>query len=158
MRRAERSAPGLAPDAEVIAGCWADPGQFAVRCAARRTGQPAPADRDVLILIAWEQLSYGEAAGRGVPVHGRHPGFTVVPNAADAADRHGIGISWPVADGQVADPGYTAMIIFNPRTGAFLGQRTTYRGESPAVYSGDAVVQRAVVDQPGQLPLGGPAR
>jgi hypothetical protein len=86
------------------------------------------------------------------------PGFTVVPNAADARGRRGIGIRWPVADGQVADPGYTAMIIFNPRTGAFLGQRTTYRGESPAVYSGDAVVQRAVVDQPGQLPLGGAAR
>ena len=87
------------------------------------------------------------------------PGFTLVPDAADAVGRHGIGIRWPVADGpEAATPGDTAMIIFDPGTGAYLGERTTYAGQSPSAYSGDAVVQRAIVDKPGQLPPGRPAR
>jgi hypothetical protein len=80
------------------------------------------------------------------------PGFTVVPGALDAAGRRGVGIRWQVADGEAAAPGDTAMIIFNPRTGAYMGDRTTYRGESPAAYSGGAVVRLAVVNRIGELP------
>jgi hypothetical protein len=80
------------------------------------------------------------------------PGFTVVPGARDAVGRVGMGIRWPVSDGQAAAPGDTDMIIFNPHTGTYLGGRTTYQGESPATYSGDAVVKLAVVDRIGQLP------
>jgi hypothetical protein len=80
------------------------------------------------------------------------PGFTVVPDAVDAVGRHGIGIRWQVSDGQAIAPGDTAMIIFNPRTGAYLGDRTTYLGENPRNYSGDAVVKLAIVNRIGQLP------
>ena len=80
------------------------------------------------------------------------PGFTVVPDAADAVGRHGVGIRWQVSDGQAIAPGDTAMIIFNPRTGAYMGGRTTYLGESPRNYSGDAVVKLAIVNRIGQLP------
>jgi hypothetical protein len=80
------------------------------------------------------------------------PGFTVVPDAADAVGRHGVGIRWQVSDGQAIAPGDTAMIIFNPRTGAYMGGRTTYLGESPRNYSGDAVVKLAIVNRIGQQP------
>lgn len=80
------------------------------------------------------------------------PGFTVVPDAVDAVGRHGVGIRWQVSDGPAIAPGDTAMIIFNPRTGAYLGDRTTYLGESPRNYSGDAVVKLAIVNRIGQLP------
>jgi hypothetical protein len=87
------------------------------------------------------------------------PGFTLVPGAADALGRHGIGIRWPVADGpDTVIPGDTDMIIFDPHSGAYLGQRTTYPGQRPAAYSGDAVAQRAIVDRTGQLPPGARAR
>jgi hypothetical protein len=80
------------------------------------------------------------------------PGFTVVPDAVDAVGRHGVGIRWQVSDGQAIARGDTAMIIFNPRTGAYMGDRTTYLGESPRNYSGDAVVKLAIVNRTGQLP------
>jgi hypothetical protein len=80
------------------------------------------------------------------------PGFTVVPDAVDAVGRHGVGIRWQVSDGQAVARGDTAMIIFNPRTGAYLGSRTTYLGENPRNYSGDAVVKLAIVNRIGQLP------
>jgi hypothetical protein len=80
------------------------------------------------------------------------PGFTVVPDAVDAAGRHGVGIRWQVSDGQAIARGDTAMIIFNPHTGAYMGGRTTYLGESPGSYSGDAVVKLAIVNRIGQLP------
>ncbi|MGH3123558.1 MAG: CU044_5270 family protein [Streptosporangiaceae bacterium] len=80
------------------------------------------------------------------------PGFTVVPDAVDAVGRHGVGIRWQVSDGQAIAPGDTAMIIFNPRTGAYMGGRTTYLGEGPRNYSGDAIVKLAVVNRIGQLP------
>ena len=80
------------------------------------------------------------------------PGFTVVPDAVNSMGRHGVGIRWQVSDGQAIAPGDTAMIIFNPRTGAFMGDRTTYLGETPRNYSGDAVVQLAIVNRIGQLP------
>jgi hypothetical protein len=80
------------------------------------------------------------------------PGFTVVPDAVDAVGRHGVGIRWQVSDGQAIAPGDTAMIIFNPRTGAYMGDRTTYLGESPRNYSGDAVVKLAIVNRIGQQP------
>jgi hypothetical protein len=80
------------------------------------------------------------------------PGFTVAPDAVDAVGRHGVGIRWQVSDGQAIAPGDSAMIIFNPRTGAYMGDRTTYLGESPTNYSGDAVVKLAIVNRIGQLP------
>jgi hypothetical protein len=80
------------------------------------------------------------------------PGFTVVPGAVDAAGRPGVGIRWQVSDGQAIAPGDTAMIIFDPRTGAYMGDRTTYLGESPRNYSGEAVVKLAIVNRIGQLP------
>jgi hypothetical protein len=80
------------------------------------------------------------------------PGFTVVPDAVDAVGRHGIGIRWQVSDGQAVAPGDTAMIISNPYTGAYMGDRTTYLGENPRSYSGEAVVKLAIVNRIGQLP------
>ena len=80
------------------------------------------------------------------------PGFTVVPGAVNAVGRHGVGIRWQVSDGQAIAPGDSAMIIFNPRTGAYMGDRTTYLGESPRNYSGDAVVKLAIVNRIGQVP------
>ncbi len=80
------------------------------------------------------------------------PGFTVIPAAADATGRHGVGIRWQVSDGQAIAPGDTAMIIFDPHTGAYLGDRTIYRGESPKTYSGEAVIKVAIVNRIGQLP------
>jgi RNA polymerase sigma factor (sigma-70 family) len=70
MRRAERSAPGLAQDAEVIADSWTDPGQFAVlfdrhapviyRYVARCTGREAADDlvADTFLAAFEKRLRY----------------------------------------------------------------------------------------------------
>jgi hypothetical protein len=73
------------------------------------------------------------------------PGFTIVHGGQDAVGRPGVAVRW------VYGGGY-AEIILNPVTYAYLGDRTTYSGESPADYTGAALVQQAVVNQSGQLP------
>ena len=44
------------------------------------------------------------------------------------------------------------LIKIDTRTGAYMGDRTTYLGESPRNYSGDAVVKLAIVNRIGQQP------
>jgi hypothetical protein len=44
------------------------------------------------------------------------------------------------------------MIIFDARTGAYLGDRTRYTGERPAEDDGGAVVRLAIVNAIGQRP------
>lgn len=61
-------------------------------------------------------------------------------------------VRWQVSDASAAAAGDTAMTLFDPRTGAFLGGGTTYPRDRPGEYDGDAVVKLAVVDRPGQLP------
>ena len=61
-------------------------------------------------------------------------------------------IAESVLDPEAVASGDPAMIIFNPRTGAYMGGRTTYLGESPRNYSGEAVVKLAIVNRIGQLP------
>jgi hypothetical protein len=72
----------------------------------------------------------------------RTPGFTVAPHAVDALGRHGVGIAWTYQGGK-------AMIIFNPRTYAYLGDRTWAPASSHVSgYDGAALVKFAVVSKP----------
>jgi hypothetical protein len=80
------------------------------------------------------------------------PGFTIVPNARDAIGRTGVAIQWRGGGG-------TAEIIVNPKTYAYLGDRTTpaagYAGEIPKGqkgYDGYALIKLAIVDHAGQQP------
>jgi hypothetical protein len=73
------------------------------------------------------------------------PGFTIVPGVHDAIGRPGVAIRWTYLGG-------TADIIVSPATYAYLGDRTTYPGESPAQFSGSALIKLAIVDHAGQRP------
>jgi len=73
------------------------------------------------------------------------PGFTIIPAVRDATGRPGVAIQWTYQGG-------TAEIILDPATYAYLGDRTTYPGESPARYDGAALIKLAIVDHAGQQP------
>lgn len=113
----------------------------------------APPDRDVLLLIAWEQLSYDEVARAlnrttSCPPSGPRSTGSWPPRRAhrrahvrDVSGRLGIGVVWHFY-------GSTAMNIFDPRTYAYLGMTTW--GEQGQL--GDALVQTAIVDRAGEMP------
>jgi hypothetical protein len=75
------------------------------------------------------------------------PGFTIVPNMADAIGRVGVGVEWSF-DGEGA-------LIFNPTTYALLGVRT-WPGPPVlnALYDGDALLGVSIVNSipPSQTP------
>ena len=70
------------------------------------------------------------------------PGLVVEHHVRDVSGRPGVGVGWSFAGG-------TAMNIFDPATFAYLGLST--RGQHGQL-GGDALVQTAVVNHPGQLP------
>ncbi|HVQ92251.1 MAG TPA: CU044_5270 family protein [Mycobacteriales bacterium] len=77
----------------------------------------------------------------------RLDGMQVIPDVADGAGRHGVGVAW-LRDG-------TRMtLIFDRNTHAFLGTRYTYKESSngPDLASGTALTRVAVVNRPGQQP------
>ncbi|MFE0508427.1 CU044_5270 family protein [Streptomyces sp. NPDC058964] len=84
-------------------------------------------------------------------VAARIPGTTVIPDAVDAAGRHGVAIT---LDGQAED---RQEWIFDRSTYAFLGFRDvtledTVIGKAGSVIETTAVLQRAVVDRVGEEP------
>ncbi|MEU1465551.1 hypothetical protein ABZ467_33825 [Streptomyces sp. NPDC005727] len=84
-------------------------------------------------------------------VAARIPGTTVVPDAVDAAGRHGVAIT---LDGQAED---RQEWIFDKSTYAFLGFRDVTRedtaiGKAGSVLQTTAVLERAVVDRVGEEP------
>ena len=68
----------------------------------------------------------------------------MVPDATNAASRHGIAIAWDDGDNRVE-------WIFNKKTLEFLGDRN-YNTKTGVVYGESAIVQRAFTDKAGQLP------
>jgi hypothetical protein len=78
------------------------------------------------------------------------PGFTIVPNMADAIGRVGVGVEWNFQ-------GDAGALIFNPTTYALLGDRS-WPGPPvlSAPYDGDALLGISVVNSipPSQTPPG----
>jgi hypothetical protein len=78
------------------------------------------------------------------------PGFTIVPNMADAIGRVGVGVEWNFQ-------GDSGALIFNPTTYALLGDRS-WPGPPvlSAPYDGDALLGISVVNSipPSQTPPG----
>ncbi len=74
--------------------------------------------------------------------------MTVTRNVTDVSGRPGIGVGWtlPLPGG---GSGGKTMIVFGARTYAYLGLTTW--GEQ-GQEGGDALLQIAIVNQPGQLP------
>ncbi|MFE2541882.1 CU044_5270 family protein [Actinacidiphila glaucinigra] len=83
------------------------------------------------------------------------PGVTVVPDAVDAAGRHGIGITRKDPASATRDEW-----IFNKRTLAYLGSRSYMTankgtgGTADTLYGIDAVMASGVVDSPGDVSAG----
>ncbi|GHH85999.1 hypothetical protein GCM10018793_56330 [Streptomyces sulfonofaciens] len=82
----------------------------------------------------------------------RIPGVREVPDAVDAAGRHGIGITREDPDALTRDEW-----IFDAHSLAYLGSRSYITadkkpGRPTVLYGSNAVLQRAVVDQHGMLP------
>ena len=78
------------------------------------------------------------------------PGVLIVPDAVDAAGRHGFGVA-RVANGERSE------WIFDRHTFAYLGERdylvrNTAMGKAGMVTGTTAVLERGVVDKPGELP------
>lgn len=75
------------------------------------------------------------------------PGIRVKTGVTDVAGRAGVGVEWSFEGG-------TSMLIFDPATFQYLGESTLgLNGAS----GGDALLQTAIVDSPGQLPQPSPA-
>ncbi|MEU4096370.1 CU044_5270 family protein [Streptomyces sp. NPDC026673] len=80
------------------------------------------------------------------------PGVTVVPDAVDAAGRHGIGITRKDPSSATRDEW-----IFNKKTLAYLGSRSYMTadkgtgGPADTLYGIDAVMVSGVVDSPGEV-------
>jgi hypothetical protein len=75
---------------------------------------------------------------------GRIPGMQAVPDAVDAAGRHGVGVGWRRDGAQLT-------LIFDPRTHVYLGSAYTAPGASTPTAT-SALLQVAVVARAGQLP------
>ncbi|MDX3236053.1 CU044_5270 family protein [Streptomyces sp. ME03-5709C] len=81
------------------------------------------------------------------------PGVTWIPDAVDAAGRHGIGITH--RDGGSAT---RSVLVFDKDTLAYIGSQAYFinggaKGSAGDVLYGiDAVVERGVVDRPGEVP------
>ncbi|MQY05179.1 CU044_5270 family protein [Actinomadura macrotermitis] len=80
----------------------------------------------------------------------RIPGVVMVPDAVDAAGRHGVAVS------RVTGAGRTEW-IFDRKTFAYLGSRTvlvkdTDEGRKGTLIGHSALLASGVVDKPGQLP------
>ncbi|MGW4646808.1 CU044_5270 family protein [Kitasatospora sp. NPDC004289] len=79
------------------------------------------------------------------------PGVTAVPTATDAAGREGVAVA------RTAPSGEQTQWIFDRTTHTYLGERTvltrpTDAGPAGTVLGTSAVLLRAVVDRPGDLP------
>lgn len=82
----------------------------------------------------------------------RIPGITVIDDAADALGRHGVAVGR-------THGGVRSEWIFDRSTLQFLGERQvttepTEWGPAGTVIGSTAIVVRAIVDRPGELPLG----
>jgi hypothetical protein len=81
----------------------------------------------------------------------RIPGVVVVPDAVDAAGRHGVAVA-RVNDGEREE------LIFDKETKQFLGERIVAVEDLPdgqkkgELTGSSAILERAVVDKPGQRP------
>ncbi|MFJ2374554.1 CU044_5270 family protein [Streptomyces sp. NPDC087769] len=81
------------------------------------------------------------------------PGITWIPDAVDAAGRHGIGITH-----EDAGSATRTVLIFDKDTLAYIGSQAYFvhdkaRGTtSDALFSIDAVMERSVVDRHGEVP------
>ncbi|KUJ36301.1 hypothetical protein ADL25_31900 [Streptomyces sp. NRRL F-5122] len=83
----------------------------------------------------------------------RIPGVTVIPDTVDAAGRHGIGITRKDPASATRDEW-----IFNKNTLAYLGSRSYMTAgkrtgvTADTLYGIDAIMERGVVDKPGEVP------
>ncbi|MES4904431.1 MULTISPECIES: CU044_5270 family protein [unclassified Streptomyces] len=81
------------------------------------------------------------------------PGVVVVPDAVDAAGRHGVAVAR-------ADSGRSTLreeLIFDEKTGEYLGERSVALEDADGHRAGQvtgttALLNRAVVDKPDQRP------
>ncbi|SEQ31764.1 hypothetical protein SAMN04487983_1004139 [Streptomyces sp. yr375] len=112
-------------------------------------------DQEVFIRIGdliGEQIMPSAIAAAFYQATARIPGVTEVPDAVDAAGRHGIGI----AHEDTAE-GTRREWIFDRTTLEYLGERVVFsrdteRAKAGTVYHTTAVLERAVVDKRGQEP------
>jgi hypothetical protein len=80
----------------------------------------------------------------------RIPGVAVIPDATDAAGRHGVAVAH-------TDNGERTEYIFDKNTHAYLGERSylvrnTSEGKAGMLTASTAVLLRAIVDKTGQVP------
>jgi hypothetical protein len=83
------------------------------------------------------------------------PGITWIPDAVDAAGRHGIGITHKDARSATR-----SVLIFNKDTLAYIGSQAYFVNHeakaggttSDVLYGIDAVMERGVVDRHGEVP------
>jgi hypothetical protein len=83
----------------------------------------------------------------------RIPGVAVVPDAVDAAGRHGVAVAH-------TDDGERTEYIFDKTTHTYLGERSylvrnTAEGKAGMLTSSTAVLARAIVDKAGLIPAAG---
>lgn len=138
-----------------------------------------PTDPDALLELLYARTRVGEGESKHQAVFGtigdllsttimppanaaafykaveRIPGVTEIPDAVDAAGRHGVGITR-----EDASSATRSEWIFDKDTFAYLGSRSYLKDEARGIttdtlYGVDAVMERAVTDQHGEEPTKG---
>ncbi|WP_329118911.1 CU044_5270 family protein [Streptomyces sp. NBC_01465] len=100
--------------------------------------------------LSYESLMPPEVAAALYRAAAKIPGVVVVEDAVDAAGRHGIAVGRE-------DSGVMEQLIFDKKTKAFLGEREVAVRDVENLKKGDvigvsAIMNRTVVDRPGQQP------
>ncbi|GAB2574408.1 hypothetical protein GCM10027168_04160 [Streptomyces capparidis] len=119
-------------------------------------GHDRDADQDAWVLggeLVHESLMPPDVSAALYRALAEIPGVVVVPDAVDAAGRHGIA----VARVDAYNPGVRDELIFDKETLELLGSRSVaikdgQSGRAGQVLGTSAVLERAVVDRAGQVP------
>ncbi|KUN82239.1 CU044_5270 family protein [Streptomyces griseoruber] len=142
-----------------LASLPTDPAALLKLLYARTPGGEDDGDRDQVVFdrigdLIGEQILPSATAAAIYRAAARIPGVTELPDAVDAAGRHGIAIARVDTAA-----GTRTEWIFDRTTLDYLGERTVFsrdtkRGRKGAVLFTSAVLERAVVDKRGQEPSG----
>ncbi|MER7793034.1 CU044_5270 family protein [Streptomyces sp. NPDC097640] len=122
----------------------------------KRKDRERSPDQDAFVLVGdliSESLMPPKVSAALYRAAAKIPGVVVVPDAVDAAGRHGVAVAR-------VDSGHSAIreeLIFNEKTGEYLGERNVALEDGDDYRAGQvigtaAVLKRAVVDRPDQRP------
>ncbi|MEU6220199.1 CU044_5270 family protein [Streptomyces sp. NPDC047022] len=143
-----------APTYRYLESLPTDPGLLLKKIYKDTKGAGPSPDEEAFITIGdalREQIAPPEVSAALYRAAAKIPGVTVVDDVVDAAGRHGIAVAFLQAGGERTE------WIFDKKTLALLGERSVMTKNTAGTKAGQvtvtiAILDRAIVDEPGQAP------